>query len=109
MEESRGVVKHVLLVKFKDDISPEQIEELIRGFANLVNHIEPMKAFHWGKDVSVQNLHQGFTHIFESSFESTEGIAEYISHPKHVVFAKLHFAYLEKVLVIDYKLSTVRC
>ncbi|XP_021725773.1 stress-response A/B barrel domain-containing protein HS1-like [Chenopodium quinoa] len=109
MEETRGVVKHVLLAKFKDDISNEQIEELIKGFANLVNHIEPMKAFHWGEDVSFENKSQGFTHIFESSFESTEGVAEYVSHPKHVEFAKLYFAYLEKVLVIDYKPTIVRC
>ncbi|XP_021762050.1 stress-response A/B barrel domain-containing protein HS1-like [Chenopodium quinoa] len=109
MEEARAVVKHVLLAKFKDDISPEQIEDLIKGYANLVNHIEPMKAFHWGKDVSIENLHQGFTHIFESSFESTEGVAEYVSHPKHVEFANLFLAHVDKVLVIDYKPTTVRC
>ncbi|XP_021725772.1 stress-response A/B barrel domain-containing protein HS1-like [Chenopodium quinoa] len=109
MEEARGVVKHVLLAKFKDDISPDKIEDLIKGYANLVNHIEPMKAFHWGKDVSIENLHQGFTHIFESSFGSTEGVAEYVSHPKHVEFANLFLAHLDKVLVIDYKPTTVRC
>jgi len=47
MEEAKGVVKHLLLAKFKDDITPEKIEELIKGYANLVNLIPPMKAFHW--------------------------------------------------------------
>lgn len=47
MEEAKGPVKHVLLAKFKDGVSPEQIEQLIKGYANLVNLIEPMKAFHW--------------------------------------------------------------
>lgn len=101
------MLKHVLLAKFKDDVPPEKIEELIKGYANLVNHIEPMKAFQWGKDVSIENLHQGFTHIFESTFESTEGIAEYISHAKHVEFANLFLGHLDKVLVIDYKPTTV--
>ncbi|WRX21174.1 BCNT-C domain - like 1 [Theobroma cacao] len=59
MEEAKGVVKHVLLAKFKDETTPEKIEELIKGYANLVNLIEPMKAFQWGKDVSIENLHQG--------------------------------------------------
>jgi len=36
-----------LLASFKDGVSPEKIEELIKGYANLVNLIEPMKAFHW--------------------------------------------------------------
>lgn len=47
MEEQKGVVKHVLLAKFKDGIPLDQIEQLIKGYANLVNLIEPMKSFHW--------------------------------------------------------------
>lgn len=47
MEEAKGVVKHVLLAKFKDDVTPERIEELIKDYANLVNLIPPMKSFHW--------------------------------------------------------------
>ncbi|KAL3750485.1 hypothetical protein ACJRO7_011481 [Eucalyptus globulus] len=107
MEEAKGLVKHVLLAKFKDEIPPDQIEQLIKGYANLVNLIEPMKSFHWGKDVSVENLHQGFTHVFESTFESTEGIAEYIGHPAHVEFANQFLPTLEKVVVIDYKPTIV--
>lgn len=47
MEGAKGVVKHVLLAKFKDEIPPDRIEELIKGYANLVSKIEPMKSFHW--------------------------------------------------------------
>ncbi|XP_007035905.2 PREDICTED: stress-response A/B barrel domain-containing protein HS1, partial [Theobroma cacao] len=107
--KTKGVVKHVLLAKFKDETTPEKIEELIKGYANLVNLIEPMKAFQWGKDVSIENLHQGFTHVFESTFESTEGLAEYVAHPVHVEFANLFLGHLEKVLVIDYKPMIARC
>ncbi|RVW17953.1 Stress-response A/B barrel domain-containing protein HS1 [Vitis vinifera] len=60
-----------------------------------------------GKDVSIENMHQGFTHVFESTFESVEGIAEYVSHPAHVEFANLFLSYLEKVIVFDYKPITV--
>ncbi|KEH32423.1 hypothetical protein MtrunA17_Chr4g0070211 [Medicago truncatula] len=69
-------VKHIVIAKFKDEISQEKIDELIKGYANLVNLIPPMKSFHWGTDVSAENLHQGFTHVFESNFESVEAIAE---------------------------------
>ncbi|KAF2323271.1 hypothetical protein GH714_034402 [Hevea brasiliensis] len=47
MEEAKGVEKHVLLAKFKEGIPSDEIEKLIKGYANLVNLIEPMKAFHW--------------------------------------------------------------
>ncbi|KAI3743745.1 hypothetical protein L1987_56810 [Smallanthus sonchifolius] len=102
-----GEVKHILLAKFKDGISQQQIDDLIKGYADLVNHIEPMKSCRWGKDVSIENLHQGFTHVFESTFETTEGIATYISHPVHVEFATVFLGHLDKVLVVDYKPTTV--
>ncbi|XP_039127722.1 stress-response A/B barrel domain-containing protein HS1 [Dioscorea cayenensis subsp. rotundata] len=107
MEEKKGVVKHVLLAKFKDEVSAEHVEELIKGYANLVSIIEPMKAFHWGRDVSIEGLHQGFTHVFESSFESTEGIAEYVVHPAHVQFANEFLKALDKYIVVDYKPTPV--
>lgn len=56
-----------------------------------------------GENVSIENFHQGFTHVFESTFDSTEGIAEYIDHPTHVEYANILLPQLEKVLVIDYK------
>ncbi|KAK4770470.1 hypothetical protein SAY87_031002 [Trapa incisa] len=108
MEETKEVVvKHILLAKFKDEIPPDRIEELIKGYANLVNKIEPMKSFHWGKDVSQENLHQGFTHLFESTFETVEGVAEYVAHPVHVEFAGTFLPALEKFVVFDYKPTTV--
>ncbi|PRQ56627.1 hypothetical protein RchiOBHm_Chr1g0339351 [Rosa chinensis] len=108
MEEAKGVVKHVLLAEFKEGVTESEIEQLIGGFANLVNLIDPMESFHWGKDVSIENLHQGFTHIFESSFKSNEAVAEYLAHPAHVDFANLFRPHVEKVLVFDYKPTTVR-
>ncbi|XP_009405447.2 stress-response A/B barrel domain-containing protein HS1 [Musa acuminata AAA Group] len=100
-------VKHVLLAKFKEEVSPEAVDDLIKGYANLVSLIPPMKAFHWGRDVSIENLHQGFTHVFESTFDGVEGIAEYIAHPAHVEFANKFLPALEKVIVIDYAPTAV--
>ncbi|GMI93940.1 heat stable protein 1, A. THALIANA HEAT STABLE PROTEIN 1 [Hibiscus trionum] len=109
MEEAKGVVKHIVLAKFKDDTTPDKIEQLIKAYANLVNLIQPMKAFQWGKDVSIENLHQGFTHVFESIFETTEGIAEYDAHPAHLEFANLFLASADKIVIVNYKPTVVRC
>ncbi|GJN40286.1 hypothetical protein PR202_gb29484 [Eleusine coracana subsp. coracana] len=102
----RGVVKHILLAKFKDEVTPERLDQLIRGYAALV-HVVPSMVFHWGTDVSIENMHQGFTHVFESTFESTEGIKEYIEYPEHVKFANEFLPALEKTLIIDYKPTAV--
>ncbi|CDY72140.1 hypothetical protein IGI04_003445 [Brassica rapa subsp. trilocularis] len=99
MEEAKGPVKHVLLAKFKDDVTQEKIDELIKD--------KVKTKLNEGKDVSIENLHQGFTHIFESTFDSKEAVAEYVAHPLHVEFANMFLGSLDKVLVIDYKPTSV--
>ncbi|GAB2214540.1 hypothetical protein Droror1_Dr00018892 [Drosera rotundifolia] len=107
MAESTGAVKHILLAKFKDAITSEQIDELIKGHAALVDLIEPMKSFHWGTNESTNNLHQGFTHIFESTFDSVEGVTEYLVHPAHVEFAERYLPFGENMIVVDYRSTKV--
>lgn len=63
--------------------------------------------YYRGKDVSAENLHQGFTHVFESTFDSLEAVAEYVAHPAHVEYANLLLPSLDKVIVIDYKPTIV--
>eukprot|EP00252_Welwitschia_mirabilis_P002646 TRINITY_DN12595_c0_g1_i1.p1 TRINITY_DN12595_c0_g1~~TRINITY_DN12595_c0_g1_i1.p1 ORF type:complete len:107 (-),score=11.42 TRINITY_DN12595_c0_g1_i1:221-541(-) len=104
---SQGVLKHVFLAKFKPDITPERVQELIKGYANLVNLIEPMKSFEWGEDVSVENLHQGFTHVFVSTFDNEEGRDAYLIHSSHVEYANQLIPVLEKYVIVDYKPSVV--
>ncbi|WCJ27797.1 Stress-response A/B barrel domain-containing protein HS1 [Euphorbia peplus] len=107
MEEAKkNVVKHVLLAKFKDEIQPHQLNTIINEFASLVNLIPPMKSFHWGTDLSSGNLNQGYTHIFESTFDSIEDVAEYRVHQAHVEFANIFLPSLDKLIVIDYNPTT---
>ncbi|KAI4344738.1 hypothetical protein L6164_011929 [Bauhinia variegata] len=47
MEEAKGVVKHIVLAKFKDEIPQDKIDELVKGYAILVNLIPPLKSCHW--------------------------------------------------------------
>ncbi|KAL0903202.1 hypothetical protein M5K25_027562 [Dendrobium thyrsiflorum] len=61
-----------------------------------------------GTDVSIENKNEGFTHIFVSTFESTEGIAEYLYHPAHVEYGKKSLPYVEKFIVFDYKPTIVK-
>uniref|UniRef100_A0A453N669 Stress-response A/B barrel domain-containing protein n=4 Tax=Aegilops tauschii subsp. strangulata TaxID=200361 RepID=A0A453N669_AEGTS len=41
-----GVVKHLLIVQFKEAVTPERLDGLIRGYAGLVDKVLFMKAFH---------------------------------------------------------------
>lgn len=102
-------VKHVVMAKFKDDISAEQQESLIKGFHSLPAVIHHIKAFEWGTDISVENRHQGFTHVFVLTFESPQGRDAYLVHPAHEEFATEIIQALDKLVVFDYKPSPVEC
>ncbi|NP_001340316.2 pop3 peptide isoform 1 [Zea mays] len=86
---------------FSEAVSTDD-EEAARG-GKVGRPSPPRCSSRRGTDVSIENMHQGFTHVFESTFESTEGIKEYIEHPAHVEFASVFLPVLEKVLIIDYK------
>ncbi|OEL35010.1 Stress-response A/B barrel domain-containing protein HS1 [Dichanthelium oligosanthes] len=91
------VVKHIVLAQFKEEVTPELLDQLIRGYAALVDIIPSMKDFHWGTNVIIENMHQGFTHVFESTFESVEGVKEYNEYSAHAEFANEFLPATEQV------------
>uniref|UniRef100_A0A6N2NDZ8 Stress-response A/B barrel domain-containing protein n=1 Tax=Salix viminalis TaxID=40686 RepID=A0A6N2NDZ8_SALVM len=94
----KGVVKHIVLAKFKEGVTKAEIEKLIKDYADLRNHIKQVK----GTDMSIENLNQGFTHIFETTFATLEDRSAYVAHPAHVKFGAQLFPTLEKVIGIDF-------
>jgi len=96
------LLRHVVLLKFKDGTTDEQIGQIERAFCALPEKIDAIYDFEWGTDVSVENRQQGFTHCFLVTFLSEEDRASYLPHPAHKAFGELLGPYLDKVLVIDY-------
>jgi len=101
---SRGdsVLRHVVLFKFKDDASKEQVKEVTDAFSALPGKIDAIKEFEWGTDVGVEKLAQGFTHCFIVTFADEKGRDAYLPHPAHEDFKKIVGPVLDKVLVVDF-------
>ncbi len=62
--KSVQVLRHVVLFKFKDGTSSQQVREIENAFRALPDKVDAICDFEWGTDVSVENLQQGFTHCF---------------------------------------------
>ncbi|KAI3423342.1 Hexosyltransferase [Psidium guajava] len=107
MEEAKGLVKHVLLARFNDDTTPDQIEELIRGFANLVNLVPSMKSFHWGRDVSIENAIKASPMFSRRRSRAPRDSGVLTSSGPHLVLETVP-PRLDKVLVVDFKPTSVR-
>lgn len=96
------VLRHVVLFKFKDDATPEQIQTVVDAFRALPGKIQGIKAFEWGTDVSPEPHSQGLTHAFLLTFASEKDRDDYLPHPAHKEFGKSLGPILDKVTVVDY-------
>ena len=96
------VLRHVVLLKFKDDAGAADIRRIENAFSALPSRIDAIYDLEWGTDVSVENRQKGFTHCFIVSFRSEADRAEYLPHPAHEEFGGLLGPYLDDVLVVDY-------
>jgi lysophospholipase L1-like esterase len=95
-------LRHVVLFKFKDSVSPAEVREVVDAFSALPGRISEIEAFETGTDVSVENRADGFTHAFVVTFRDEKGRAAYLPHPAHQEFVKLAGPRIDKVLVVDY-------
>jgi len=102
MSTPTRLLRHVVLFKFKDGTSPEQIAEVENAFRALPSQIDAIHDFEWGTNVSVEGIARGYTHCFFLSFKSEEDRAVYLPHPAHKAFGQTLNPYRDQVLVLDY-------
>ena len=96
------MLRHVVLFKFKDDATPDQVKQVETAFRKLPSEIKEIKDFEWGTNNSPENFNQGLTHCFFLSFNSEEDRNAYLPHPAHKAFGAILKPYLDKVVVVDY-------
>ncbi len=96
-------LRHVVLFKFKDSATPENIATVEKAFIALPKNIDVVRDFEWGTNVSPENLNQGYTHCFLLTFDSARDRDAYLVHPAHKEFGKLLGPYLDKVTVVDFE------
>jgi hypothetical protein len=97
-----GKLRHIVMFKFKDGTTPEQIKEVEDAFRALPSKIPEVVDFEWGTNNSPEGKADGFTHCFFLTFKDEAGRAAYLPHPAHKAFGKVLHPYLDKVLVVDY-------
>jgi len=97
-----GVYRHVVLFKFKDSATPDQIKAVEAAFRALPTQVNTITGFEWGTNVSPEGKDDGFTHCFFVTFRDKAGLEVYLPHPAHKEFGSLLRPILDKVLVVDY-------
>ena len=101
-DSGKRVLRHVVLFKFKAEVTKQQVQEVVDAFAALPKKIDSIVDYEAGTDVSVENKSKGFTHGFVVTFKTEKGRDIYLPHPAHQEFVKLVGPRLADVLVFDF-------
>lgn len=96
------LLRHVVIFKFKDSSSPEDIQKVANTFYALKGVVPEIVAMEWGINNSPENFNQGFTHCFMLSYKSEKDLATYQENPAHKAFQEVLKPHMEKVFVVDY-------
>lgn len=100
--KDQKMLRHVVLFKFKDNATPEQIKKIENAFVKLPSKIKEVKGLEWGTNNSPEGLNEGLTHCFFVSFASEKDRDAYLPHPEHKAFVEILKPILDKAVVVDY-------
>lgn len=98
----KKVLRHVVLYKFKDGVTPAQLQEVISAFSGLPKQIEGIVGFEHGPNVSTEGKSDGLTYGFFVTFQNEKALAAYLLHPAHQAYVNVVRDRREKVVVFDY-------
>jgi len=96
------MIRHVVLIKFKDDAPEDAKDKLVQGLRALPEKISEIKYYDVGFDI-VKGPNSATVGLV-SDFQSLETLESYKIHPAHVeVVENLIKPYLEKITAVDFE------
>lgn len=99
------VLRHIVMVQFKEETTSEQISKIEKQFAELEKEIETIIDYEWGlaeTDGKESARNQGYTHCFVVTFADKAGLEVYVPHKAHLAFVEVFKPKIEKLLVLDF-------
>jgi hypothetical protein len=96
------VLRHIVMYKFKDTATPQQVQQVVEAFAGLARKIDAVAGLEHGTNVSPEGKSEGFTHVFVVTFKDEAGRDAYLKHPAHDAYVQVVKDKREKVIVFDF-------
>lgn len=94
-------IQHIVLFKFKPEVTQQKITELLNLLAELQQLIPGITYFAGGPNFSPEGLNQGYTHGFFMTFVSVDARDTYLPHPEHERVKAALFPCIDSVLAFD--------
>lgn len=79
-------LRHIVLFRFTDDATDEQVSALAAGLDALPGKIEQIRSYEHGRDVGVRP--SSWDYGLVAAFDSAEDFAAYLDHPDHLALVR---------------------
>jgi len=95
------MLKHIVFMKFKPEVSKADVDELRAGLGGLPAVIPEIKAFEFGQDILRTERSWDFALV--SAFADPEAMKRYQVHPNHQVVLKKVREMSGSLAVVDFE------
>ncbi len=104
MDNTSIALRHIVIFKFKEGATGDQIQQVTNEFRKLQNKIPGIVSFEHGVNNSPEGKNLGFTHVYTLTFENMQVRNRYLPHPQHKLFGQFlsRLGILADVFVVDY-------
>ncbi|GIC77526.1 Dabb family protein [Moritella sp. F3] len=97
------MIRHVLLIKFKEYSEVSEIVKLKSLFESMPEKVEGVVSVEWGVNDSPEGKNKGYTHSVLMTFTDENGRQNYLPHPEHEALKDVFRPLIEDIIVFDYQ------
>ncbi len=94
------MIRHVVLMKFKEGASESRLVDLENGLLALPERIPEIKSYEFGLDVVRSERSYDFALV--SSFNDLESLKYYQTHPEHLKIVEIIKEICDNIVAVDY-------
>jgi hypothetical protein len=98
-------VKHIALMKFKEETGEEQITQLFDELLDVTENIPGIEDYVAGSHSSPETLNQGYTHGLIMTFADETARDGFLQHPEHERVKALMMPHVDSMVVFDFDVT----
>jgi len=97
------MITHVVVMKFKSEVTDDQITDLEASFEELPDKIVEIQSYEFGRDLVRSERSYDFALV--SIFANLDTLKHYQTHPAHLVVVQKLQAMCEQIIAVDFEAS----
>lgn len=104
-----NIVRHILLGKFRPEMTATQLDEIIRCFREMAEKIPGTLSFEHGANNSSEGRDLGMTEVIIVTFRDAAARDAYLVHPDHIRFSTWlgELNLIQDLVIVDFTPQTV--